>query len=140
MRRHLNRLAAAGIASVEADRKTYRLSVEVLREAAREAGPPREPGLALGAVFEEEERVLRQYFRAGRLTEVPAKLAKRRIVLERLALEFEVGIRYPEREVNAILRRFHDDYATLRRYLVDEGLLSRERSVYWRSGGRVDLD
>jgi hypothetical protein len=25
----------------------------------------------------------------------------------------------------------------LRRYLVDEGLLSREAGVYWRSGGTV---
>ncbi|MEV0203527.1 DUF2087 domain-containing protein [Nonomuraea sp. NPDC050691] len=37
------------------------------------------------------------------------------------------------------LRAFHDDYAALRRYLVDEGLLSREDNVYWRSGGPVDV-
>jgi hypothetical protein len=61
------------------------------------------------------------------------------IILERLALEFEPGVRYPEREVNRILRPFHDDHITLRRYLVDEGFLSRERGEYWRSGGRVEL-
>ena len=59
-------------------------------------------------------------------------------MLERLALEFEPGIRYPEREVNAALRRFHDDVAALRRYLVDEGYLSREGGRYWRTGGRVE--
>lgn len=139
IRRHLSRLTAAGLVAVEADRRTYRLVPGVLREAAREAGPSREPGLALGAVFDEEERVLRQYFRQGRLREVPAKRSKRLIVLERLALEFEVGVRYGEREVNEILSRFTDDHVTVRRYLIDEGLLSRERGQYWRSGGRVEV-
>jgi hypothetical protein len=59
------------------------------------------------------------------------------VVLDRLSQEFEVGVRYPERQVNATLRRFHPDVAALRRYLVDEGLLDREAGVYWRAGGRV---
>jgi hypothetical protein len=46
-------------------------------------------------------------------------------------------VRYPEREVNGILGGFDDDWATLRRFLVDEGFLSREAGVYWRSGGSV---
>jgi hypothetical protein len=52
---------------------------------------------------------------------------------------FEVGVHYPEGEVNTYLRSFHPDTAALRRYLVDEGFLSRERSVYWRTGGTVEL-
>jgi hypothetical protein len=59
------------------------------------------------------------------------------VVLDRLSQEFDVGVRYPERQVNATLRRFHPDVAALRRYLVDEGFLDREASVYWRAGGRV---
>jgi hypothetical protein len=116
------------------------LVAETLRAAAQEVGPSREAGVALGAVFEQDEVVLRQYFRAGRLREIPAKRSKRLVVLDRLSLEFEPGVRYSESEVNAVLGRFHDDYAALRRYLVDEGFLSRERGVYWRSGGRVELD
>lgn len=84
--------------------------------------------------------VLRQWFAGGRLKEIPAKRAKRLVVLTRLALEFDVGVRYPEPEVNETLRRFHPDVASLRRYLVDEGLLSRERGQFWRSGGPLDLD
>jgi hypothetical protein len=52
---------------------------------------------------------------------------------------FEAGVRYPEREVNALLAVWHPDVAALRRYLVDEGLLTREAGVYWRSGGWVDV-
>ncbi len=40
--------------------------------------------------------------------------------------------------MNAVLRTFFDDYAALRRYLVDEGLLSRKDGEYWRSGGTVE--
>jgi hypothetical protein len=139
VRRHLSRLAAVGLANVQSDRRTWTLLPEALRRAALEVGPPRETGLALGAADEEEEAVLRSYFRGGHLVEVPAKLSKRRIVLTRLALEFEAGVTYPEAEVNQILERFHHDYATLRRYLVDEGLLTRERGRYWRSGGPVEV-
>lgn len=139
VRRHLARLTRVGLIAVADDRRTYRLLGETLRAAARQVGPSRDPGVALGAANEQEEAVLRQYFRAGRLTEIPGKRAKRLIVLERLSLEFEVGIRYPERDVNAALERFHADYASLRRYLVDEGFLSRGKGEYWRSGGRVDL-
>ena len=49
--------------------------------------------------------MLRTFFRNGRLTEIPMKQTKRRIVLERIALEFEPGRRYDEQEVNVDRRR-----------------------------------
>lgn len=76
----------------------------------------------------------------GRLRRIPARRAKRLVVLDRVVQVFEVGERYPELEVNALLRAFHDDVAALRRHLVDEGFLSREQGVYWRTGGTVSLD
>lgn len=139
VRKHLNRLTATGVVRVNDDRHTYRLDPETLRWAAGQVGPPREAGLALGAANDDEEAVLRTFFRNGRLTEIPAKESKRRVVLERIALEFEPGERYEEQEVNVIVGRFLNDYAALRRYLVDEGFLDRDGGVYWRAGGRVDL-
>jgi hypothetical protein len=139
VRKHLSRLGQSGVAGVGPDRRTWSLRPDTLRRAAQEVGPPREAGLALGARDEEEDAVLRSYFQAGRLREVPAKRSKRRIVLERLALEFDIGVRYSERQVNEALRRFHEDHASLRRYLVDEGLLSRQGGEYWRSGGPTEV-
>jgi hypothetical protein len=135
VRKHLSRLGQSGVARVGPDRRTWSLSPDTLRRAAQEVGPSREAGLALGARDEEEDAVLRRYFRAGRLREIPAKHSKRRVVLERLALEFDIGVRYREAQVNEALRQFHEDHASLRRYLVDEGLLSRQGGEYWRSGG-----
>lgn len=83
--------------------------------------------------------LLRGFFARGRLTHVPAAHAKRMVVLDYLAQSFEPGVRYEETKVNRILGKFHDDYAALRRYLVDAGFLSRSENMYWRSGGSVGL-
>lgn len=69
---------------------------------------------------------------------MPAKRAKRLILLDHIARLFDVGVRYTELEVNAILRTKYDDYVALRRYLVDEGFLDRDHGEYWRSGGTVE--
>ena len=94
--------------------------------------------MPLGTVTPSEESVLRTFFRNGRLTEIPAKRSKRRMVLERIALEFEPGRRYDEKEVNATVARYFTDHAALRRALVDEGFLDRDHGEYWRAGGGVD--
>ncbi len=38
-----------------------------------------------------------------------------------------------------MLSSFHPDFAALRRYLVENGFLTREDSVYWRSGGTFEV-
>ncbi len=75
----------------------------------------------------------------GRLRTIPSKHSKLMVVLDHLAQEFEPGRTYPEAEVNEMLQRFHPDYAALRRYLVENGFMTREDSVYWRSGGTFEV-
>ena len=104
--------------------------------AAAESAPAPEP-LSADPV---EDAVLSAFVRDGRLVSIPAQATKRRVVLEHVVRVFDVGVRYPEREVNALLAVWHPDTAALRRYLVDEGLLSRQAGLYWRSGGWVDVD
>jgi hypothetical protein len=84
----------------------------------------------------EEAQVLRRFFDGTRLTQIPSQRAKRLVVLERLAQEFEPGLRYAERDVSFTLQLWYPDYAALRRYLVDEGFLTRADGFYWRTGGR----
>ena len=81
---------------------------------------------------------LDRFFEGTRLKEIPANRSKRLVVMERLAQEFEPGIRYRERQVNLILQMIHPDYAALRRHLVDDGFLTRADGVYWRTGGRFE--
>jgi hypothetical protein len=87
-----------------------------------------------------DDRVLRNFMTGdGRLHTIPSRHAKRLVVLDHIAQSFEPGRTYPEQEVNAILVRFHPDYAALRRYLVEDQFLTREDAVYWRSGGTFDV-
>jgi hypothetical protein len=87
-----------------------------------------------------DEKVLKAFFAEdGSLHTIPSKHAKLLVVLDRLAQEFEPGERYEEAEVNLVLRRIHPDHAALRRYLVENGFLTRESGVYWRSGGTFDV-
>ena len=128
----LRRLANGGLVTGPPSALTARL--EVFKESARARAAtvaPEEP------LDEDRHRaaVLRPFLVDGRLVSIPAARGKRRIVLEHIAAAFEPGVRYPEREVNAILRAWHEDYAALRRYLVDEELLAREGGQYWRIGG-----
>lgn len=134
LRREIGRLVESGLLS-----RDYTLDRDALRSVARAfpQAAPADPALLDGPWSEEEARQLAQFFSGSRLVEIPANRQRRRLVLERLAQEFEPGLRYDERTVNSMLQLFHSDHTTLRRYLVDEGLLTRADGVYWRSGGRV---
>jgi hypothetical protein len=138
--RVLTRLESAGLASVDGSRWT--LHVDVLREVVTgHHWPPAEhaPSDESSDASPEQAAVLRAFFRGGRLVRVPAQRTKRLVVLDKLARDFEPGIRYPELEVNHLLLAHYPDYAALRRYLVEEGYLARENGVYWRTGGSVEL-
>ena len=79
--------------------------------------------------------VRRCFFKDGKLKNIPAQLKKKKVVYALLAELFEPGRDYAEREVNEILAAAYPDFCTLRRGLVDDGLLTREGGVY-RVAGR----
>jgi hypothetical protein len=132
----LGRLVAAGLVVQPADGGLL-VAAEVFASAAR---AEREASAsAAGPPLDEYAAVLARFVRDGRLISIPASRGKRLVVLNHLAQEFEPGRRYSESMVNLVLGRWHADTASLRRYLVDEGLLDRAAGEYWRSGGPVPL-
>lgn len=80
---------------------------------------------------DERARVLATFLKDGRLVSIPAQYKKRRYVMEELARSFEWGRLYDEKEVNAILKTFHDDVASLRREFIDQRIMMREGGRYW---------
>lgn len=85
----------------------------------------------------DSDRALHPFVRDGRLVSLPARQARRRAVLAHLAEAcFETGTAYDERSVNDRLRAWCDgsevDHVTVRRYLVDAGILVRADGVYAR--------
>jgi hypothetical protein len=88
----------------------------------------------------DREEPLKPFVLDGRIIAMPVRPAKRRLLLDCVAQAFEPGLRFPEAAVDDVLKVLCDDHAALRRYLVDEGFLSRQADVYWRSGGTVDVE
>lgn len=84
---------------------------------------------------EDDKKVLRDYTFNGRLTNTDMKEKKWLVILRWLATRFQPHTRYSEKEINAILKEIHQDYATLRRSLVEYGFMRRERGGgdYWLS-------
>ncbi|WP_039828291.1 DUF2087 domain-containing protein [Nocardia testacea] len=115
----LQKLADVRIASFDREKHTYTLLDDTFRLAiqseVRVAGRARGDGAG-------------SYFRRGRLTSIPGNTEVRSRVLDVVRDSFEPGVPYPEAKVNAICGEWFDDWVTLRRALVDEGMLCRNES------------
>ena len=133
---HLKKLAEAGLV------RSYRTQYYAMYALERDMLEARmidligqEPGEADAQARRDEayqQKVLAAFFEYGKLKSIPAQKKKERIVLEELVKAFEQGRQYTEREVNIILADVYDDFCTLRRDMIGEGLLCRESGVYWR--------
>jgi hypothetical protein len=105
--------------------------------------PPRAP-LDTDALGPTARKALMQFDDAGRLVRLPNKLSVQQMAAWALWTQFTARRDYTEKEVNAILNARHTfgDPATLRRELVNMGLLGRESdcSRYWKETRRPDAE
>lgn len=131
----LRRLESGGLVGTE--KGELRLHEERFKASARAEAPapPADEELSADPAT---AAVLRAFVRDGRIADFPVQRGKLLLLLAHVAAVFEPGVRYAERDVNAMMRAWHDDYARLRRFLVDAGFLDRKDNVYWRIGGWVD--
>jgi ArsR family transcriptional regulator len=132
---HLSKLSSAGLLRSEKEQyyQVFTLSGDLWDRTVGELVWVPQPGLT--AQVEEDayrQKVLSTFLRQGRLIGIPAQLKKRQIIFEKLIQEFEPDRTYTEREVNQILVDFHDDVATLRRGLIEHGLMERDSGLYSR--------
>jgi DNA-binding transcriptional regulator YhcF (GntR family) len=142
---HLRKLEQAGLVSSRKEQYylVIQLNQEVFDTTLRQIVSAPQAGKQL-----QDERmdlyrgkVLESFFRNGTLEQLPKQHKKRLIVLEQFAHRFEPGRRYGELEVTGLISPLFQDYCTIRRLLVDEGLVNREGSTYWRDlkpGAGVD--
>jgi hypothetical protein len=135
---HMDRLVRSGLVAVErsGQSRIYSLNQKTLQAFASLARPNASATLSHGADSQvdaeavERAKVIRDFFDGDRLKQIPAQRKKRVIVLQRLVSRFSPDREYPERDVNAILKTAHEDFATLRRELIDYGFMSRQGGVY----------
>ena len=75
--------------------------------------------------------VIRNFFTAdGRLKSIPSQLKKKLIALEHMVTQLEKGRTYSEKEINTFIKRYHDDFATLRREFIMHQYMFRDQEVY----------
>lgn len=136
---HLARLAKVGLVSAKAESyySIYSLETRALEEMARRLLQHETlPEVAADVDTDAYDRkVLKNYLTAdGRLKDFPTQQKKLEVILRHAVKLFEPGVRYSEKQVNEILSHLNEDYAFLRRHLVDFGLMQRQGGggEYWR--------
>ncbi|NPV70452.1 MAG: metalloregulator ArsR/SmtB family transcription factor [Firmicutes bacterium] len=134
---HLNKLKSLSLVSMrrEGNVHYYRLDMESLRALTRRF---LEGDKAVAIAADEsgdayERKVMRVFVPDGKIKELPASPKKRQVILNWLVEKFDRNRKYPEKELNEIIKQYHPDYATLRRYMIDAGLMDRADGVYWRT-------
>jgi len=131
---HLSYLVHSGL--VKTDGKVYKLDTEALEALSRRvlanSHPKPSPEEFEGEAF--DRKVLSDFLTTdGRLKALPSQNKKLMVIMRHILPGFSPGVQYSEKQVNEILRRFYEDTASLRRYLVDYGMLKREKGLYWRA-------
>ena len=133
---HLAMMKELAIVRVRAEGTTriYSLDNERLEAMNRDVFSQKELASLVEdtAPLSKEQKVLRTFVENERIKEIPSRYQKRLIVLNWLVEHFDFGVRFSEAEISERLKHFHPDYAALRRYLVETGLMKREGGIYWR--------
>ncbi len=128
---HLGYLVHLGI--VRKDGESYELDKPAIQALAKRnlAGlrpTPKEENLPAD---EYDRKVLHDFTNAdGSIKALPMQQKKFEAILRYVATAFEPKVEYPEKQVNTLLRRFHVDTASLRRGLVDIGIMQRQAGIY----------
>lgn len=144
---HLNAMREVGLVNLRNTRdvhsywlndgvlKRFKQAVNTIEQAPPPPAPPADTSWvdALGVDAEARE-ILLAHTDGQHLKRVPTKAKKFSVIIAWLATRFEMGRTYTEQEINAVLREHNEDYAILRRGLVDEGFFEREANgrTYWR--------
>lgn len=131
---HLKKLETAGLVRKEKEQYyfNYTLRREILNlplEHFIDCGE-NDNSLQEKRIAGYRQKVLHTYFRRGKLIKIPVQNKKRRIVLEEIAHEFKHGKIYDESEIDTILGEINEDYCSLRRYMIDEKIMTRNNGKY----------
>ncbi len=133
---HLNKLKELNLVVMRSLGNThlYKLNAETLSNLNKSLLSPEQMASWTRDVPTDawSEKVLQNYLNGERLKEIPASRKKRLVILQWLIDKFDPAKTYTEPEVNQILSRYHDDYATLRREFIGYQLMERDNGIYQR--------
>jgi len=84
----------------------------------------------------EREDILKRYFGPDNkllIKGFPAKEKRKIIIMQKIMADFKAERKYSEKEVNALLKQYYDDYVSVRRAMIQYGFLDRNENgtMYW---------
>ena len=133
---HMKKLEDAGIVSSRREQyyTVYSLNRDMLGKTISEVASslPEQADEQQKREDEYRQKVIRSFFEYGRLRSIPVQRKKKLICYEQIAARFEPGKVYCEKELNEIIADVHEDYCTIRRDMISEGILRRDGSQYVR--------
>ncbi|MCE4048498.1 MULTISPECIES: metalloregulator ArsR/SmtB family transcription factor [Bacillaceae] len=90
-----------------------------------------EQSLDMNRNNEEAAKIIENFIGSdGRLKNIPAQRKKKLIIFRHIIKGLKEGIKYEEKELNEYIKRFFDDYATIRREFIINHFMYRENNIY----------
>ncbi len=133
---HMKKLEDAGlvISRKEQYYTVYSLNRDVLEKTLYEVAASEPEQIDAQQKREEayRQKVISAFFEYDKLRAIPVQRKKKLICYERIAERFEPGRVYEEKEVNAIISPIWEDYCTIRRDMISEGIFMRDGTRYVR--------
>ncbi len=133
---HMKKLEDAGLVVSRKEQyyTVYSLNREVLEKRISEvvSSGPEQADEQQRREEAYRQKVVKAFFEYGKLRAIPVQRKKKLICYEVIAERFEVGRVYEEKEVNAIISPVCEDYCTVRRDMISEGIMRRDGSRYVR--------
>ncbi|OCA85641.1 ArsR family transcriptional regulator [Bacillus sp. FJAT-27225] len=134
---HLKKLREVGIVNERRDKNTiyFNLNESTIKQHAKVLSQLLEKkGEELAEMVDtslEKQKVITNFFtKEGKLKSIPAQRKKKLFVFEHIVQGLEKGRKYKEKELNEYIKKFHEDYATIRREFIINHFMYRENSIY----------
>jgi len=132
---HLKKLETAGLVTQSKEQYyiIYKLNDELFDLTLRELADSDD----IEKYMQEERiekyrlKVLKTFFKKNKLVQLPVQRKKKMIVLDEFTKKFRAGKNYTEDNVNETIKQSYGDYCTIRRLLIEEGIMKRDKQVYW---------
>ncbi len=133
---HMKKLEEAGLVVSRKDQyyTVYSLNRDVLKESLFNVAVSEKEQIDELEEREKDYRrkVIDTFFEYGKLRSIPVQRKKKRICYEVIAENLTPGKVYSEKELNGIIAPIHEDYCTIRRDMISEGILKRNGNKYVR--------
>lgn len=129
---HLKKMEAAGVVNCSRSQFyiIYSLNREIFNKPLYELIKKDKEIINTKEKYKKE--VISNFFKYGKLKQIPTQRKKREIVLTEIVKQFDFGREYDEKEVNEIILHYHDDFCTIRREMIAFGMMTRHYETYKR--------